>query len=251
MNSLDVALNPSEFPALKQRDLTQTTCIVFDILRATTSMTTALANGAEAIIPVSEISEAIAIYEKNQNVLLAGERHGLRILKNQTGSVDFDLGNSPREFTAEKVKGKTIAMTTTNGTRALQACAGAKQIFIGAFANLAALANWISANKPENLLLVCAGTFEEAAYEDILAAGALIDSVLEKCSAEEISDSAHIARQVFQLAKSDLLKAMQFSKNARRLLANPDLCADVPFSLQHDTVNFIAEKKAGIIRRVH
>src|ERR1700704_4531668 len=118
---LEVLLSPVEFASLPKRDLTQTVCVVFDILRATTSMITALANGAEAIIPVGEISEALAIRQQRPEVLLAGERQGLRISPELTGGVQFDLGNSPREYIAKKVHGKTIVLTTTNGTRALRA----------------------------------------------------------------------------------------------------------------------------------
>src|SRR5436853_6001345 len=107
--NIDVVLNPAEFPALAARDLSATTCVVFDVLRATSSMLTALNNGADAIIPVSEISEALASKEKRPEVLLAGERHGLRIRKELTGSIDFDFGNSPRDFSPQKVRGKTIA----------------------------------------------------------------------------------------------------------------------------------------------
>ncbi|MBA4149496.1 MAG: 2-phosphosulfolactate phosphatase [Verrucomicrobia bacterium] len=250
MNSLEVSLTPAEFAEIKSRDLGNTTCVVFDILRATTSMTNALANGAEAIIPVSEISEAIAVYEKDNDVLLAGERHGHRILKDQTGSVDFVFGNSPREFTADKVAGKTIVTTTTNGTRALQACSGAKQVLIGSFLNLSAVANWIAQNKPENLLLVCAGTFEEAAYEDILAAGALADLVWAHYCAGKITDSTHIARQIYQLSKRDLTGAMQFARNGRTLMNVPDLRDDVAFCLRQNIFDFVAEMKGGRIRQI-
>src|SRR6266496_4628461 len=112
--SIEVLFSPAESSALAQRDLGRTACVVLDILRATTSMMAALANGAEAIVPVAEISEALAIKEERPEVLLAGERNGLRIRADQTGGVDFDLGNSPREFLADKVRGKTIVMTTTN-----------------------------------------------------------------------------------------------------------------------------------------
>jgi 2-phosphosulfolactate phosphatase len=81
-------------------------------------MITALANGAVAILPVSEIPEALALRDRQCDLLLAGERNGLRIGRDLTGSIDFDLANSPREFTPEKVRGKIIVMTTTNGTRA-------------------------------------------------------------------------------------------------------------------------------------
>jgi 2-phosphosulfolactate phosphatase len=250
MMTLEVSLSPAEFNEIRSRNLRDTTCVVFDILRATTSMTNALANGAEGIIPVSEIGEAVAIYEKDKSVLLAGERHGHRILKNQTGSVDFDLGNSPREFTAEKVRGRTIVTTTTNGTRALQACGGAKQVLIGSFLNLSAIARWITNVRPESLLLVCAGTFEEAAYEDILAAGALAEAIWPHYADGKITDSAHIARQLYELSNGDLEKAMQFARNGRHLMNVPELKDDVPFCLQRNLYDFVAEMKERQVQRI-
>lgn len=238
--TLEVLFTPADFVALKRRDLSQTTCVVFDILRATSSMITALANGAEAIIPVSEISEAVAIRKKQARVLLAGERDGLRIRAAQTGSIDFDLGNSPREFTPDKVRGKTIAMTTTNGTRALQACAGAKNVFIGSFLNLQTVAAWMQKNKPGELLLVCAGTYEEAAYEDTLACGALVDLLWPDYESGNISDSAQVARQIFLMTNGNLMSAMQFSRNARRLLSIPELKDDVWYCMQRDTLGIVA-----------
>ena len=90
--NLEVLFAPAEFATLDRRDLSETTCVVFDILRATTTMVTALTNGAEAIIPVAEIAEALEIRQRQPEVLLAGERDGLRIRAAQTGSIDFDLG---------------------------------------------------------------------------------------------------------------------------------------------------------------
>src|SRR6478672_3408885 len=101
--TLDVLFTPADFSVLPKRDLSTSVCVVFDILRATTSMITALSNGATAILPVSEIPEAIALAKQHPGALLAGEREGLRIRAAQTSSVDFDLGNSPREFTADRV----------------------------------------------------------------------------------------------------------------------------------------------------
>src|SRR5690242_5213661 len=109
--SLEALFTPADFAVLKQRDLSDTVCVVFDVLRATSSMVTALANGAAAIVPVAELTEALAIRKQKREVLLAGERDGVRIQSNLTGGVAFDLGNSPREFTRERVNGKTIVMT--------------------------------------------------------------------------------------------------------------------------------------------
>ena len=238
---LEVLFTPAEFAVLKHRDLSNTTCVVFDILRATTSMTVALANGAIAIYPVLEIPEAMIMLEKIPGALLAGERHGLRITAAQTGSVDFDLGNSPREFTREKVAGKKIIATTTNGTRALQACTGAKQILAASFLNLKATSAVIAKTKPEHLVLVCAGTFEEAGYEDTLAAGALS----EMLSSYEFTDSANMALEVYRACQGNLEIGFKHARNARKLLSLPALHDDVAFCRQRDVYDFAAELKNG------
>ena len=244
--TLETLFTPAEFEALRRRDLSNTVCVVFDVLRATTSMLTALHNGADSILPVAEIAEALALRAKHPGALLAGEREGLRIRAAQTGGVDFDLGNSPREFTPERVAGRHIIMTTTNGTRALQACLGARHILAGAFLNLDALARWIKHEQPLHLLLVGAGTFEQAAYEDTLAAGALADLVWGQFT--HPADSAQIAREIYLAARADLSAAMQrHSRNAQRLLANPDLREDVGFSLQRDKVPFAAFLQDGVV----
>jgi 2-phosphosulfolactate phosphatase len=110
--NLEVLFTPAEFSALSGRDLSEVHCIVFDVLRATSTMLTALANGASAIFPVREIPEALKLRAAHPSALLAGERDGVRIRAAQTGGVDFDLGNSPREFTRERVAGREIIMTT-------------------------------------------------------------------------------------------------------------------------------------------
>ena len=251
MKKLEVLFSPAEFAVLKERDLSATACVVFDVLRATTSMVTALANGAEAIIPVSEISEALAIHKKQPGVLLGGERDGVRIRVAQAGGVDFDFGNSPREYMAEKVRGKTIVSTTTNGTRALRSCAHAKMILACTLANLNATADFIAKLKVDELLLICAGTYEEAAYEDTLAAGALCDLLWPRFASGDVADSAQIARQVFLSAKGDLPGAVQIhSKNARRLLAMRELSDDVEFCLRRDTNKIVAQMFSdGTIRQ--
>jgi 2-phosphosulfolactate phosphatase len=248
--TLEVLFTPADFATLKQRDLSDSVCVVFDILRATSSMMMALSNGASAIIPVTEISEAIAIHKSRPEVLLAGERDGLRIRAEQTGSVDFDFGNSPREFMRENVAGKTIVMTTTNGTRALQACAGAKTVLIGSFLNLRPIANWIIERRPPNLILVCSGTGEQAALEDTLAAGALCEKIWVHYAGGNVADSAEIARRVYPLLQMDLVGAMNHSRNGHRLLSNPDLKYDVRFCVQRETLSFIAEYKDGVVRRM-
>ena len=239
--SIEATFTPADFNALAARDLGETTCVVFDILRATTSMNTALANGAEAVIPVATIEDAVAIRAKRPEVLLAGEREGLRILAAVSGGTDFDLGNSPREYTAEVVAGRTIVSTTTNGTRALRACAGAQNVLIASFQNLRSVANWIEANAVQKLILVCAGTEEEAA--------ALVEMVGPLFFTGHMSDSAEMARQTYRHVQRDLHSAMQYSRNGRRLMGMPDLAEDVRFCVQRETLTLVAAMDAdGTIR---
>ncbi len=243
---IETILTPVELPALAQHDLRATACVVFDILRATSTFVTALHHGAEAVVPVSEISEAVALRQKQPNVLLAGERDGVRIRAAQSGGIDFDFGNSPREFTPEKVRGKTIVSTTTNGTRALRACTGAKAIFAASFLNLQATADFLVRGNFNELLLVCAGTGEGVALEDVLAAGALADLL-----AGQLSDAAAVARQTFLRSKSDFATTIASSSNGRRLLSIPELHDDVAFCAQRDIFDLVAVMDAeGCLRRL-
>jgi 2-phosphosulfolactate phosphatase len=237
---LEVLFSPAEFAALPRRDLSQTTCVVFDVLRATSTMITALANGAAAILPVADIAEAVAIKRSQPDVLLAGERDGVRILQEQTGSLNFDLGNSPREFTPDKVDGRTIVMTTTNGTLALRACAGAQTTLVACLLNLGAIAAELERRVPERLLLVGSGTYDEAALEDTLAAGALCDRLWPLYADGHVADSAEMARQIFRQFESDLPGAMRMARNGRRLLQRPELRDDVPFCLSRDVLDLVA-----------
>ena len=248
--SIEVLFSPVEFCALSQRNLGRTACVVLDILRATTSMITALANGAEAIIPVGEIAEALAIKQQRPEVLLAGERNGLRIRGDLTGGNDFDFGNSPREFLPEKVRGKTIVMTTTNGTRALRACTRAEPVLIGSFLNLRATVNWLRRELPLHLILICSGTHNQAALEDTLAAGALCERLWPYYASGQVADSAEIARRIYPLLQTDLLGAMIHSRNGQRLLSHPELRGDVYFCVQRETLNFVAGlQKDGTVRK--
>jgi 2-phosphosulfolactate phosphatase len=240
MKTIEVLFTPADFAALSRRNLDDTVCVVFDVFRATSSMVTALANGAPAIVPVAEIPEALAARRQDPGVLLAGERDGVRIRGDLTGGQDFDLGNSPREFTREKVSGRTIVMSTTNGTRALRACAHSRDVLIGSFLNLGATAARVAEDRPQNLLVVCSGTFDQTAYEDALAAGALCELLWQDFAAGEISDSALIARRLFQQVQGDLAAAAARSRNGRRLLSRPELREDVAFCLQRDVFAFTA-----------
>lgn len=239
--TLEALFTPADFAMLPQRDLSGTVCVVFDVLRATSTIVTALANGATAIIPVAEIPEALALKHNRPELLLGGEREGVRIRADLTGGVDFDLGNSPREFTADAVRGRTIVLTTTNGSRALRACAGAKAVLAGSFLNLRATAQYLQSLPPANLLLVCSGTFDQTAFEDVLGAGALADILWKQFAPGALADSARMAHEIYSRHHDNLLPAMEHSRNGRRLLANPELRDDVAWCLRRDAFPLVAK----------
>ena len=250
MTTLEVLFTPAEFEALARRDLRETVCVVFDVLRATSSMVVALGNGAEAILPVQTIPEALEAKRRQPSVLLAGERDGVLIRAELTGDIDFDLGNSPREFTRDRVTGRTIVMTTTNGTRALKACASAKLALASSFLNVGATANLLAREQPARLLLVCSGTFEEAAFEDVLGAGALCEELWANYSSGSVADSARMAHNLFLLEQGNLAAAFARSRNGRRLLSKPELRDDVEFCLRRDSVPLVAQlDRQGLVRK--
>ena len=217
-----------------------TGCVVFDVLRATSTMTVALANGATGILPCGTIDEAVSARASKPELLLAGERNGLRITASVSGGVDFDLGNSPREMTTEAVSGRQLAMTTTNGTRALKACKGARRVWIGSFLNLTALGQAIRTTELEQLLLVCAGTGDDRALEDALGAGALCDSLWDDLS-QAASETARHTREQYRKNGDQLLELAGQAANGSRLLSIADLAADVPFCFQRDTFSVVGE----------
>ncbi len=231
---LDAVLNPAEIALLPKRDLSDATCVVFDVLRATSSMITGLAHGVAEIRPVRTIEEALALKTELPHAILGGERHGERI-------DGFDVGNSPFEY--RDLAGRTVISTTTNGTVALRACEHADRVLVGAALNLNALAEVISEAQPERLVVVCAGTFEEFALEDAYAAGKLIEAFERDA---ELTDSARAALAVAK-TYADPLDALRQARNGRALSAKGrELEVDWCAQLSRFTV--VGQMQEGIIR---
>jgi 2-phosphosulfolactate phosphatase len=162
-------LNVYVLPKLVEpEDLLGGTAVVVDVLRSTTTIIHALAAGAREVIPCAEVEEArkVARQLPSDQVVLAGERGGLAV-------EGFDLGNSPGDYTAQRVRGKTIVITTTNGTRAMAHAQTASQIFLGAFVNVSALCEQLQGRQAIHVL--CSGTDGESSDDDILLAGMLVD----------------------------------------------------------------------------
>jgi 2-phosphosulfolactate phosphatase len=232
---IDVALNPAEIALLPKRDLSDTTCVVFDVLRATSSMITALANGAEEIHPVTTLDEAFELKKDILGARLAGERHGEM-------PKGFDYGNSPLEFRmAHRVK---LIWTTTNGTVALKACEHADRVLVGALLNIPALHDEIQWSEPERVLLVCAGTFEDFALEDAYAAGVLISEFPEA----QLTDSARAALGTTKLY-SKAIDALRVARNGQAL-KEKGRQAEVEWCAQVSAYNVGAFMDGSIVRRI-
>jgi len=202
--------------------------VIVDIFRATSSICYGIENGAEAIIPVAEVEECLAYRDKEAHYLLAAERNGEVV----TG---FDFGNSPFSYTKEKVGGKTVVLTTTNGTHALHLSRSAKKIVIGSFLNLTSLCDWLKTQN-ENILLVCAGWKNNFNLEDTLFSGAVVDQL--KSGDYKTDDAAIAADDLYQLAKSDLNTYLAKTSHSERL-KKLGIEADIAFCLNVDITTAI------------
>jgi len=224
--------------------------LVIDVLRATTTMIVALANGAKEIIPAASADDALKLAQNLEkgHVLLAGERHADRI-------PGFALGNSPLEMTREAVGGRTLVMTTTNGVQALLAVDSARPVLIGAAVNFsaAAAAAWQAFERAGELTILCAGREKAFALEDAYAAGRFVEAVVpgKLRRAVEVNDAVIAARELVRKFGNDWKKAVTASTHARYLKGR-DFAQDVAFSVQVDTYQLVpvyADRRVTIPER--
>ena len=194
--------------------------VVIDIFRATSAIVTAFYNGVSKMIPVATVEEAKE-YQRN-GFLAAAERNGEMI-------EGFELGNSPFGYMNNKVKGKTIAISTTNGTQAIEASRKATKVLIGSFLNLDVLCEYLSAQK-KDVILVCAGWKNKFNLEDTIFAGAVVEKLNTESEFEIICDSAIASKHLYNLAKNDLFEFLSNSSHRNRL-AKLDLERDIKYCL--------------------
>ncbi len=210
--------------------------VVIDILRASSSICTAFENGAESIIPVATVPEAKAYKEKG--FLIAAERDGFVL--------DFaDFGNSPFNFTPEKVAGKTIVYSTTNGTGIIKMASSAGFIVIGSFLNISALTDWIT-EQERNVILFCAGWKNRFNLEDTICAGAIAERLLVSSLYSTICDSTLAALDLWSLAKIDLPGYIEKVAQRSRL-RDKKLDDCIKFCLTADYTRKIPIVKDGIL----
>ncbi len=211
---------------------------VIDVIRATTTITMALHQGCAGVIPVRTLSEARTVARRlDKGALLAGERGAER-------AAGFDLGNSPAEYGRERVKGKTVVLTTTNGTRTFQAASAAQAIIACSFLNAAAAARWLTGTGLD-ILIMCAGRQGRFCLEDFVGSGMLIDRLLNiSDDSIECSDAAGAAHKLFTTYRDDLLGMLQDCEWGKEIIrkgfgADLEICAHV------DLTDIVPVMRAG------
>jgi len=210
MRDLEIFHSPAQWRKLSPEQISPASCVVIDVIRATSTIVTALANGARKIKPVASVEEAFALKEQNPKALLTGERGGQPL-------PGFDLGNSPEDFTPERVKGHDIIMTTTNGTQALAACVGAKLVFTASLLNLEAVATRLREIGPP-WIIVCAGCNGAFGVDDAIVAGALAEALGQD----------HALVSLYRSVRRELAETL-LGSDAGRELAKVGMEKDVPF----------------------
>ncbi len=199
---IEVCLSPSLIP---NYNLEGKVVVVIDIFRATSSICYGFENGAKEIIPVASVEECKS-YE-GKGYLLAAERNGEVVN-------GFDFGNSPFSYTSEKVSGKKIVLTTTNGTHAIQQAKAADKIVVGSFLNLDTLCAWLSAQE-QDVILLCSGWKNKFNLEDTLFAGAVVNKLKDRFSHH--CDASVAAEDMYVLAKDNLRTYLYKSSHSQRL----------------------------------
>ncbi|MFN5324900.1 MAG: 2-phosphosulfolactate phosphatase [Bacteroidota bacterium] len=234
--TIDVCFSPALLPLY---DYKGSIVVVIDVLRATSSICVAFANGVRSIVPVATLEESMAYREKGY--LVGAERKGERV-------DGFDLGNSPFSFMDASIKNRDIALTTTNGTQAIKAADGAHSIVVGSFLNLDALCQWLLSEN-QNVVLLCSGWKNSFNLEDTLFAGAVVDKLKGLFDYTDHRDSAIAAQCLYDLAKTDLLGFLEQSSHRHRLAAL-QIEKDVEFCLIPNQTDVVPVLKGSALVNV-
>lgn len=236
---LDICFSPALYPFYRKEN---DTVIVVDVFRASATLCAMLANGASAVIPVADIEEAKRY--KSQGYLVGAERNARQC--------DFaDFGNSPFDYTREKVAGKEVVFTTTNGTQAIDVAKKAKHLFVGTFSNIEALLQK-TVEVAERVVILCAGWNNKANVEDTLFGGRFAEKLLEKTDVSLESDTVIMALELWQSAKDNPLDYLKNSEHYHRLIAN-GVESDAKYCLKENSVSIVPvyDKSSNRLRVSH
>ena len=223
---------------VRHKDIEGKTVVVIDILRATSVIVTALNNGSKEVIPFLTVEEAKEYTKDNrENFILGGERRAIKI-------EGFDFSNSPLEYKEELVKGKSVVLTTTNGTRAIKSCEEGKHLLIGAMINARAVAKKVKA-LGEDVVFVNSGTYGEFSIDDFICAGYMISSLEDIHDDVNLSDIAYTAKHIYE-SHSDV---KSFVENARHynVIKSLGLIGDLEHCIKKDITDIVPMVKDGKI----
>ncbi len=234
--TIEVCLTPALF---HQYDISESVVVVIDILRATSSICVAFKHGAKSIVPVSTVEESLAY--KAKGFLIGAERQGSMI-------DGFDLGNSPFSYMDEKINGRDIALTTTNGTKAINIARHAKILVAGSFLNLDVLAKWLI-EKNQNVICLCSGWKDTFNLEDTLFAGALAHKLSQNMDLSLHRDSTLAAMHLYQLAKNDVFGFLSNSSHRMRL-SKLHIENDIVYCLTPNQAPVIPILKNGVLYKL-
>ena len=228
---VDVVFLPA---LLRPEHLAGRAVVVLDVLRATTTMIAALAAGVKEIHVFEDLESAVRGKQHAEpSALLCGERDCV-------APPGFDLGNSPRAFDAAMHSGRTVLMSTTNGTRAIAATRTAAETLIGALTNASAVAHYL-AQRQMDVTLLCAGTAGQIATEDIIGAGAIVHG-LQTADIEPKSDAVDIALRLFESSENDLRGVLRTSRGGRNVIA-AGLEPDIDFAANLNSCDIVAHAR--------
>lgn len=222
---------------IDKKGLTGKTVVVVDVLRATSVITTALYNGALDVMVKVEVEEALKL--KDEETLLGGERKALRI-------EGFDLSNSPLEYSREKVDGKRIVLTTTNGTKTIHRAAPADKIYIGSVLNGRAVGEML-AREEKDVIIICAGTQGNFSLDDFICAGKIIYEVLN-IKQIDMDDFAASAYMAYRDNKKDLISYIKMASHYKYLISL-GLENDIRYCFTEDIINLVPQVKNGVIKK--
>ena len=230
-SKLTILHSPEQWRAIPAEQLKPSVAVVSDVIRATSTIAMALAQGAAGVLPVAALEDAFALKAKNPEAILAGERGGVPL-------EGFDMGNSPEDFLRKRVNNRLVILTTTNGTQALTACHGARAVVTASLLNLEAVAARLLELGPP-WLVVCAGCNGHFGVDDAITAGALAEALGQ--------DHAFI--HLYRSVKKDLTEAFLGSEAGRELI-KVGMKKDVPFCAQVSRLTVVPTMdKDGVLRR--
>ncbi len=236
---IDLFFTPQDVDEMVMRERT---AIVIDVLRASSSITTALANGAREVIPVATVEGAVKIAANlsAEIVLLAGERNAKII-------PGFHLGNSPLEYTQEKVRGKVIVFSSTNGAKALSTAKMARELAVCSFLNISTVAKFLT-ERPRDFTIICSGTNGSFSLEDSVCAGMLIDAVVKADGGNvQLSDGALAARTLYAALGKKPEQVLHLGEHGR-LLVDLGFAEDLAYCAAVNAVPVLPLLEENVLR---